>query len=656
MARIDFSKIDLYDWVPFFRELSKKIAELNNESYPNSILREKARLCFGDDCYLYLYDKADPLSFIYYLAQRNGTNRWNEIISNIKDVFQLESKIPTDLIFPTPPNNAPVGFYSDKPYEPEYFWRIFTKAVNDSEIDDEQFRIILSFKNIGIAKLTQVLFLINPLKYLPIDDRIFVLPVPINNNKRQVEKNILDSGIEYYKELIDTYKSSFPGVQLYEINLFGYLIFSGQLKINEEFYQIGSNVYGETDKEKGDHKLEFYEQNGVWVGGPRGGKGVKEYPLSDPNKGDVILSHFNHIGNGVGIVLHNEYADNNGFAENLKIKVIWINKEERKGALNPRRMMGFSKAESVRKSFQDKYKETFNIIFRLNENLYKMEIINNDTVKNLIIQGAPGTGKTRLAKQLGLYLTQNSDNKLSTFLVNDTIRENDPIFHTEPAIAEDNEQMNLVLFHPGYNYEDFVRGIVTTIYEGSIQYKVQDKIFMNLVDNAKKRPEEKFILIIDEMNRANLPAVLGELIYGLEYRDQPIQSLYKDETSQSNIISIPNNLYVIGTMNTADRSVGHIDYAIRRRFLFKELESDIRYVSEDAKNCYSKVEDLFKQDAYLSPDFDPKDVMIGHSYFMTDNVPLSQRLELEIKPILREYVKDGILMGEDILNKIDQIG
>ena len=86
----------------------------------------------------------------------------------------------------------------------------------------------------------------------------------------------------------------------------------------------------------------------------------------------------------------------------------------------------------------------------------------------------------------------------------------------------------------------------------------------------EKEPLKPYVLIIDEINRANLPAVLGELIYALEYRGEKVESMYETE-EDGNVLIIPPNLYIIGTMNTSDRSVGHIDYAIRRRFAFIEL-------------------------------------------------------------------------------------
>ena len=168
------------------------------------------------------------------------------------------------------------------------------------------------------------------------------------------------------------------------------------------------------------------------------------------------------------------------------------------------------------------------------------------------------------------------------------------------------------------------------------------------------RRKKPYVLIIDEINRANLSAVLGELIYALEYRGEAVQSMYAIE-GENNLI-LPPNLNIIGTMNTADRSVGHIDYAIRRRFAFvnvlpKDLTNELGDQFESA--LFAKVTNLFNTN--LSSEFKKEEVQLGHSYFITKNTPIDIRWEYEIKPILFEYVKDGILVGEGIETTINNL-
>ena len=177
-------------------------------------------------------------------------------------------------------------------------------------------------------------------------------------------------------------------------------------------------------------------------------------------------------------------------------------------------------------------------------------------------------------------------------------------------------EYQIIQFHPAYSYEDFVRGIVAeTNDSGNITYKVENKVLAEFAKKAQDNPNGKYVLIVDEINRANLPSVLGELIYALEYRGDAVTSMYEFEGERN--ITLPKNLYIIGTMNTADRSVGHIDYAIRRRFAFVDILPDESIINNlKAKQLFNDVKLIFGND-YLSPDFKPNDVMIGHSYFLT---------------------------------------
>ncbi|WP_257224142.1 MULTISPECIES: McrB family protein [unclassified Acinetobacter] len=279
---------------------------------------------------------------------------------------------------------------------------------------------------------------------------------------------------------------------------------------------------------------------------------------------------------------------------------------------------------------------------------YKQVIDNQKKVKTLelikfkhqiILQGPPGTGKTRLAKLLAEEITRKGN-----------------------TLADKDEQISqgeyqIVQFHPAYSYEDFVRGIVAETNEnGNISYKVENRVLAEFAKKAQANPNGKYVLIIDEINRANLPSVLGELIYALEYRGKAVTTMYELEGDRQ--ITLPENLYIIGTMNTADRSVGHIDYAIRRRFAFVNVDPDINVIiNQKAKNLFEQIDLLFKE--YISPDFQASDVMIGHSYFIVEDkneAELKIKWDYEIKPILREYIKDGILIGaaSEKINKIDE--
>jgi MoxR-like ATPase len=211
------------------------------------------------------------------------------------------------------------------------------------------------------------------------------------------------------------------------------------------------------------------------------------------------------------------------------------------------------------------------------------------------------------------------------------------------------------------------RGVSHASYDWALLKKFRDFLGDKKPESLQHAlPEKKnFVLVIDEINRGNLPAILGELIYALEYRGQKVRTMYEKDGNDTLIL--PENLYIIGTMNTADRSAGHIDYAIRRRFTFAEILPDAQFVSEAAQTLFRDVSALFIRgdgrtpSEYLSSDFRPEDVWLGHSYFITketDPVKIKRDLQLkldyDIKPLLKEYLKDGILLPE-VKNAIDDL-
>ena len=165
-----------------------------------------------------------------------------------------------------------------------------------------------------------------------------------------------------------------------------------------------------------------------------------------------------------------------------------------------------------------------------------------DEKRQVIFQGPPGTGKTYVAQKLARH------------------------------IAGSEERVTLVQLHPSYAYEDFVQGFRPTLKDGRAVFELKDGPLLKAAKLARKGPGEKHFLVIDEINRGNLAKVLGELYFLLEYRDEKISLQYQGESDER--FSLPPNLYIIGTMNTADRSIALVDLALRRRFYFVELHPD----------------------------------------------------------------------------------
>jgi 5-methylcytosine-specific restriction protein B len=238
----------------------------------------------------------------------------------------------------------------------------------------------------------------------------------------------------------------------------------------------------------------------------------------------------------------------------------------------------------------------------------------------LIFYGPPGTGKTYIAQELARHLTTEANVKI-------------------------------VQFHPAYTYEDFFEGYRPKEQGGGhVGFALTPGPLRSLVDKAKDNPEAVYVLIIDEINRGNLAKIFGELYFLLEYRDNAIDLLYSADNTEP--FSLPKNILILGTMNTADRSIALVDAAMRRRFAFLPLhpsESPTNGVLRKwlkVKNHPVEVADLLEK---LNARIEDPDFKIGPSYFMRPAVydaggkGLERVWRTAILPLLEEHhYGDGI--------------
>jgi hypothetical protein len=220
--------------------------------------------------------------------------------------------------------------------------------------------------------------------------------------------------------------------------------------------------------------------------------------------------------------------------------------------------------------------------------------------------------------------------------------------------------VRLVQFHPAYSYEEFVEGIKAKSVEVNgrheVNYPVEEGLLCALAAEAGRAPAQPHVLLIDEINRGNLPRIFGELLYLLEYRDQAVVLPYSRRAFR-----LPPNLYLIGTMNAADRSVALIDQALRRRFSFLEMAPDAAILSAWLKafppragaEFASSVVALFETlNTHLREDLGPL-FQVGHSYFMVpglDDSKLRAVWEHQVWPLLEEYFagQAGRLSGYEL--------
>jgi len=228
--------------------------------------------------------------------------------------------------------------------------------------------------------------------------------------------------------------------------------------------------------------------------------------------------------------------------------------------------------------------------------------------KQAILYGPPGTGKTYIAEHLAKHLISGTDG-----------------FY------------DLVQFHPAYAYEDFIQGIRPVSKEdGKLSYPLLPGRFKEFCNKAETR-EYKCVLIIDEINRANLSRVFGELMYLLEYRENEIPLAGGDK------LNIPSNVRIIGTMNTADRSIALVDHALRRRFSFIRIDTNYGILRKYHQDNDFEVDKLIEVLRDLNLQIANKDYEVGVSYFLLDDIDvykLKDIWQMEIVPYLEEYFFD----------------
>ena len=215
--------------------------------------------------------------------------------------------------------------------------------------------------------------------------------------------------------------------------------------------------------------------------------------------------------------------------------------------------------------------------------------------KQIIFQGPPGTGKTYAARALARCLALG-----------------------------DEDAVTLVQFHPSYAYEDFVQGFRPVLRDdGQAGFVIRDGALVRAAERARENPGARHFLIIDEINRGNLAKVFGELYFLLEYRDEAVELQYSESGGK---FALPENLHIIGTMNTADRSIALVDLALRRRFYFVEFHPDKypiagllrRWLEKNNLGNMAWVADVM--DSANGKLSDDPHAAIGPSYFMRENL------------------------------------
>lgn len=240
----------------------------------------------------------------------------------------------------------------------------------------------------------------------------------------------------------------------------------------------------------------------------------------------------------------------------------------------------------------------------------------------VLMQGPPGTGKTYVARELARCLAGSAT------------------------------RVWLVQFHPSYAYEDFVQGFRPTLVNDQPAFKLHEGPLVRAAKKARDTPAEKHFIVIDEINRGNLAKVFGELYFLLEYRDEKMTLQYADEP-----FALPRNLYIIGTMNTADRSIALVDLALRRRFHFVDFRPDRpiirgllrRWMQKTKQPEMTWVADVVDLANKRLAD---QDAAIGPSHFMKDSLD-EQQVQMVWEHTVLPYIEERLYGDHDQLSKFE---
>lgn len=310
-------------------------------------------------------------------------------------------------------------------------------------------------------------------------------------------------------------------------------------------------------------------------------------------------------------------------------------------------------------NFWDEMSKLLSVVMCQDQEVKSMKDLLDTGNKAIILWGPPGTGKTYSAESLVCQELQIDRSKLETYK-----------FDKEKI--HDEGCWDIVQFHPNYTYEDFIGGICPRLDGETLSYTLKEGIFKKICDtaNSPENKEKKFILIIDEINRADLSAVFGELMYALEYRNRAVVIPNFEKP-----FVIPDNVYLIGTMNSVDKSLVTFDLALRRRFGFCKVMPNVNVLplmlveycieKNNLKEYIDRCEKL--NNKVLRKLKLGEDYQIGHAYFskikdflhkkektLISSFDLEKLWMYYLQPLLEEYVGSR-LDDDDIKEAMKQM-